>query len=142
MYSTILIPLDNSPTDDTILRHIRPLARLCSSKLILIHVADGHVARNQEALDLADSQEIREDTAYLQRRAEELKGDGFTVSFRIPRGDPAAEILKAADADSVSLIAMATHGHGLIKDALLGTVANAVRHRTGIPVLLVRAPQA
>lgn len=141
MYDTILVPLDNSPTDEIILRHIRPLARLCGSRLVLIHVADGHAARNQSQLNLADSEEIRDDHAYLAARRDELAGEGFGVTFHLPRGDPATEILRIAGEEHVDLIAMGTHGHGLIKDAILGTVANEVRHRTCTPVLLVRAPQ-
>ncbi|MGD0993651.1 MAG: universal stress protein [Gemmatimonadales bacterium] len=39
-----------------------------------------------------------------------------------------------------NLIAMATHGHRLLHDLIRGTVANEVRHRTFVPVLLVRTP--
>src|SRR5215831_14015041 len=46
MYNHILIPLENSPADATILTHIKPLARMTGAKLLLVHVADGWVARN------------------------------------------------------------------------------------------------
>jgi nucleotide-binding universal stress UspA family protein len=35
---------------------------------------------------------------------------------------------------------MATHGHGPFMDFILGSVATSVRHRTTIPVLLIRQP--
>ena len=41
MYHRILIPLENSPADETILAHIKPLARLTKAELLLLHVADG-----------------------------------------------------------------------------------------------------
>jgi nucleotide-binding universal stress UspA family protein len=140
MYRTILIPLENSPADETILRHIRELARLCHSRLVLVHVADGFAARHQDELNLEDSEEIRQDRVYLAQRAEELSRDGFEASFHLARGDPAHEIIEVARKESCDLIAMATHGHGLLKDAILGTVASDVRHRTDVPVLLVRVP--
>lgn len=139
MYKTILIPLDNSAADATILSHIRGLARLAGSRLILVHIADGHVARNQEALNLEDSQEIREDRAYLERVRNELASDGFDVSTILGAGDPAKGILAAAEREGADLIAMATHGHGPIPDMILGSVASAIRHRTSVPVLMVRA---
>ena len=40
MYKHILVPLDNSPTDDVILNHVRPLARLLSARICLVHVAE------------------------------------------------------------------------------------------------------
>ena len=54
MYKHILIPLENSPTDETILKHIRGLARLTSARLTLIHVADGFQARNQKYFGESD----------------------------------------------------------------------------------------
>jgi len=139
MYRTILVPLENSRTDRTILMHIRGLARLAGSRLVLIHVADGFVARNQDQLNLEDSQEIREDRAYLESCRAELAGEGFQVSAVLAKGDPAKEILAAVEREGCDLIAMATHGHGPIPDVILGSVASAVRHKAQVPVLMVRA---
>ena len=139
MYQTILVPLENSWADEAILQHIKPLARMIGSRLILVHVADGVVARNQEQLNLDDSDEIRSDRRYLEERRAGLVGEGFVVSARLACGDPADQIVSVAAEERCDLIAMATHGHRIIKDVVLGSVASAVRHRTEIPVLLVRA---
>lgn len=139
MYQHILVPLDNSPADEAILRHIRPLARLTGGRLTLMHVADGFVARNQRQLGLDDSPEILQDRAYLERRRAELAEEGFSVDAILECGEPAQHIVAVAEHCGCDLIAMSTHGHGLLSDLLLGTVASEVRHRTEIPVLLVRA---
>jgi nucleotide-binding universal stress UspA family protein len=139
MYKRILIPLENSWADEAILSHIRGLARVGPARIWLVHVADGHAARNQEQLNLEDSQEIREDRAYLERRRGELAADGFVTEFELARGEPTAAIVAMAQRINADLIAMATHGHGVVKDLVLGSVASDVRHRTDIPVLLVRA---
>ncbi|MBI5764756.1 MAG: universal stress protein [Planctomycetes bacterium] len=139
MYKTIMVPLDNSPADRTILAHVRELARLMKSRLILIHVADGHAARNKESLNLDDSEEIRGDREYLETCRSDLAADGFEVRVLLEMGDPVAEILAAAGREQPDLIAMATHGHRFIKDTILGSVASSLRHRTGIPILMIRA---
>jgi len=139
VYRTILIPLENSAADQEILRHIRPLAKFHGSQLILVHVADGFVARYQTQLDLQDSEEMNKDRAYLDRCMQELQGEGFTVSACLEQGEPAKRIVHVAQQRGCDLIAMSTHGHGVVKDLLLGSVAEAVRHRTDIPVLMVRA---
>jgi len=59
MYKHILIPLENSPADETILIHIKSLARMAGAKLLLVHVADGWVARNFDQLKLAESEEMK-----------------------------------------------------------------------------------
>ncbi|HEY9479167.1 MAG TPA: universal stress protein, partial [Gemmatimonadaceae bacterium] len=53
-------------------------------------------------------------------------------------GDPAREIAAAAEREGCDLIAMSTHGHRFFSDLVYGSVAEAVRHRSMVPVLLVR----
>lgn len=142
MYRRILVCLENSETDRHIVEHVRALARHSGASLVLIHVADGWAARNIKHLDLRESEEMREDRAYLDRVAADFARDGLQAEALLATGDPADEITAAADREQCDLIAMATHGHRLIGDVIHGSVANAVRHRTLVPVLLVRAPGA
>ena len=138
MYRHILIPLENSDADKTILAHIKPLARLTSAKLLLVHVADGWVARNFNRLELAESEEMKQDRAYLERRTAELSAEGFTCAAVLALGEPSDEIIKLAREKDVDLIAMTTHGHRLISDILYGATADKVRHAVDVPVLLVK----
>lgn len=138
MYRHVLVALENSSYDDAILTHVRGLAALCSARVTLIHVADGFAARNMQALKLRESEEMRVDREYLDRRASELAGASLEVDAILASGDPAAEICAAAERERCDLIAMATHGHGFLNDVVRGSVANQVRHKTLVPVLLVR----
>ena len=45
MYDTILVTLDGTPTDRAIIEHIKQLAKLAHSRLVLLHVADGWAAK-------------------------------------------------------------------------------------------------
>jgi nucleotide-binding universal stress UspA family protein len=140
MYQKILIPLDNSPTDQTILHHIRSLAKLTKAVLILVHVADGFGARLQDQLNLADSEEMKKDQAYLDNHNKELVAEGFKVKSILVQGkEPVDGILNVAKEEKCDLIAMATHGHGFVKDVILGSVADTLRHRTNIPILMIRS---
>jgi nucleotide-binding universal stress UspA family protein len=139
MYRNILIPLENSGADETILTHIKPLARMAGAKLLLVHVADGWVARNFQQLKLAESEEMKEDREYLESRTRELTDEGFVCDAVLALGEPSDEIIKLARERSVDLIAMTTHGHRLISDILYGATADKVRHAVDVPVLLVRA---
>jgi len=142
MYKRILVPLEHSSYDETILGHVRALARLCGSTLVLVHVADGWVARNIQNLNLRESEEMREDRAYLTEARENLEGDGFKVEALLAAGDPAQEIAAAAERERCDLIAMATHGHKGLGDIIHGTTANALRHLTEVPILMVRGVKA
>ena len=139
MYTRILVPVEHSDADRTILDHVQPLARMCGATIVLLHVADGWAARAYDDLKLRDSKEIQEDRAYLDRVAAELERQGFAVESRLAMGEPAAEIVKAVDAVQADLVAMATHGHGFVKDILLGATVDKVRHQIKVPVLLLQA---
>ena len=139
MYKRILVPLEHSPYDETILAHIRKLARHCGASLVLIHVADGWAARNVKQLHLRESEEMREDREYLERIADSLESEGVSAECVLAGGNPGEEIAEAAVRESCDLIAMSTHGHRFLQDLLYGSVANEVRHISRVPVLLVRA---
>jgi nucleotide-binding universal stress UspA family protein len=138
MYKTILVPVENRETDETILRHIRPLAKLTNARLMLVHVADGWAARNFEHLKLQESEEMRHDREYLAGLEKKLRAEGFEVSSVLAMGEPATEIIKLARTEPVELIAMSTHGHRFISDLLYGSTADKVRHSVDIPVLLLK----
>ena len=139
MYKRILVPLEHSPYDETILSHVRKLAGHCGASLVLIHVADGWAARNVRQLHLRESEEMREDRAYLEQLCGRLTAEGFDADAVLAGGDPATEIAAAAEREGCDLIAMATHGHRLLEDVVRGSTATALRHTTKIPILMVRA---
>lgn len=139
MYKKILVALENSHADQALLPHIAEFARQLGSELLLMHVADGWVARNYNRLNLAESAEMKGDRVYLEEKAAELRKTGLTVTAHLALGDPAPEILKAAAREHCDLIAMTMHGHRFLGDLVFGSTIHEVRHKTTIPVLLVRA---
>jgi nucleotide-binding universal stress UspA family protein len=139
MYRRILVAVENSPADRTIVSHVSELARLTGASLLLVHVADGWAARNFDQLKLRESEEMKTDRDYLDRLQAELEGRGLKVETRLAMGDPADELVKVSEEQGVDLIAMSTHGHRFVKDVLLGATADKVRHLVRVPVLLLRA---
>ena len=141
MYRKILVALENSVADKSLLPHVEQLAGLLGSELLLVHVADGWAARHFEQLKLAESEEMTSDRRYLEETAGRLRAAGLRVSFHLALGDPATGILKTAKAEQCDLIAMTTHGHRLIGDIIYGSTIENVRHRSDVPLLVVRASQ-
>lgn len=139
MYRKILVALENTRTDEAILAHIEPLARLMGSELVLVHVADGWVARNLNQLNLAESQEMREDREYLDRMRARFVDGGIPAQAVLLVGEPADAIVRLAQETGADLIAMSTHGHRFLGDLIYGSTASRVRHTVQIPVLLLRA---
>ncbi len=137
MYRRILVAVENSPADRTILAHVRELAKLTGAEILLVHVADGWAARYFDQLKLRESDEIKADRAYLDQLASSL-GE-FRVSTELAMGDPATELIRLAEERHADLLAMSTHGHRFLNDLIRGTTVSKVRHMVKIPVLLLRA---
>jgi nucleotide-binding universal stress UspA family protein len=137
MYETILVTLDGTPSDRAIIEHVKQLAKLAHSRLVLLHVADGWAARTYGPD--AVSPEIAEDTAYLKRVREEYQSAGISTEAELAYGDPADQIIKWVEQKQCDLVAMSTHGHRFLADLFLGSTATRVRHSIGVPILLLRA---
>ena len=137
MYKIILVTLDGTPTDQAIIAHVKQLAKLAQSRVVLLHVADGWAARTYGPD--AVSPEITEDTAYLDKVRAEFESAGFRAEAELAYGDPVTEIVKWVQQKGCDLVAMSTHGHRFIADILLGTTASRVQHSVSVPVLLLKA---
>jgi nucleotide-binding universal stress UspA family protein len=137
MYDTILVTLDGTPTDRAIIEHVKELAKLAHSRLVLLHVADGWAARTfgPDAV----SPEITEDSAYLEKVRVEFQSSGIPAQAELAYGEPAEQIVKWIQQKGCDLVAMSTHGHRFLADLFLGTTATRVQHRISVPVLLLRA---
>jgi nucleotide-binding universal stress UspA family protein len=137
MYKTILVTLDGTPSDRAIIEHIKHLAKLAHSRLVLLHVADGWAARTYGPD--AISPEITEDIAYLEKIRAEFLSAGIDATPELAYGDPGKEIVKWVEQKGCDLVAMSTHGHGFLADLFLGSASHRVRHSIRVPVLLLRA---
>jgi nucleotide-binding universal stress UspA family protein len=137
MYKTILVTLDGTASDRAIIEHVKPLARLMESQIVLLHVADGWAARTYGPD--AVSREIAEDTEYLEKVREELQAAGIPTQAELAFGDPAKEIIRWVQKKGCDLVAMSTHGHRFLADVFLGATASRVQHSISVPVLLLRA---
>lgn len=138
MYKKILVAIENSDADRTILEHVEPLARLTGARLLLVHVADGWAARHYDELKLRESEEMKGDREYLAGLMAGLQQRGLDVDATLRMGDPAKEICRLAEEEGVDLIAMATHGHRGVSDVIHGQTVDAVRHKVKMPVLLLK----
>ena len=128
MYRRILVAVENSPADATILAHVRQLAALTGAEILLVHVADGWAARYFDDLKLRESEEITADRQYLE-----------SLAAGMPELRVSTELIRLVEQRQVDLLAMSTHGHRFLDDLFRGTTVSKVRHMVKVPVLLLRA---
>ncbi|MCE9609515.1 MAG: universal stress protein [Chthoniobacter sp.] len=138
MYRKILVALDTTASDQELLPHITRLALLVKAELLLLHVADGWVARNFNQLNLAESEEMKADWSYLEETAARLRAEsGLVIETRLALGGPPGQILHVAETEACDLIAFASHGHRLVGDIIHGSTIETVRHKARVPILVV-----
>lgn len=137
MYKTILVTLEASPTDRAIIDHIKSLAKILNSTVVLLHVATGVPAQYHGAG--AGGQEVNEDRNYLERIRAEFESEGIAAKAELSFGGPVKEIVRWVEQKGCDLVAMSTHGHQFVADLLFGATASKVQHSISVPVLLLRA---
>ena len=137
MYKQILLALDASATDRPIVEHVKQLAGIMGSRIVLLRVATGPPAQFYGA-DAA-GKEVDEGRLYLDSVRREFEAAGIAATAEMGYGEPAREIIKYANEKDCDLVAMGTHGHKLLADLLFGATASRVQHNLSIPVLLLRA---
>jgi manganese transport protein len=137
MYDTILLTLDNSPADRAIIDHVKELATTLHSRVVLLHVATSVPA--QWNGPEAGGEEIAKIQKYLGSVCAEFEVAGVPATRELAYGDPVKQIVKWVQERGCDLLAMGTHGHGLVGDLLYGTTASRVQHSISVPVLLLRS---
>jgi len=131
VYKKILVTIDCSPVDDIIVEHVAALALQNSAKVYLLHIVHSHT--------LDQDRTLREQAqAELKRHHEVLLRQGVDATILLRSGEPEKEILAEIENKDYDLVAMATHGHTFMADALLGSVSKSLKHKVRVPLLLLR----
>jgi len=136
----ILVALDGSPLSESVLPAVRPLAG-GTVELVLVRVAPAtpEPVYPPRRPDAEPAPADAESDAYPAAVAARLAGAGLCARvMNVTNDDPVEGLLGAAAAIDADVIALATHGRGGLRRALLGSVADRVVRRAGRPVLLHR----
>ncbi len=136
MYKKILMPLDGTATDRVIIEHVKQLAGVLRSHVVLFHVATSAAAQWHGAE--AGGEEVEKGRAYLDKIKHEFDGAGVSAETELAYGEPVREIVKHIQEKGCDLVAMGTHGHRGVADLFLGSTASPVQHSVDVPVLLLR----
>jgi manganese transport protein len=131
----IAAALGRDDSDTAVVSRALSLAKTDKAMLTLIHVADSAVAHVYDT-DVYD-EHTRDDEQYLLQIADEVRSTGVAVEIALAFGDPAKELVAFARSHKVDILVMGSHGHRLLGDLLWGETVDPVRHRVGIPVLVV-----
>ncbi len=132
MYENILLLMDCSPVDEAILDHVVELAKIHKSRVHLFHVVHAHTLDQQRIM-------VERAEECLSRAQARIEREHIPVTSSFSEGEPSEVVLMKACEFDCDLVALATHGHKGISDALLGSVSQKLKHDCDKPILLLRA---
>ena len=131
LYKEILVAIDCSPVDETIIEHVSALALQLGATLHLLHIVHSHT--------LDQERYFREQSIIiLERYRNQLQAEGIEARTVIRSGEPEKEILREIEENGYDLLAMALHGHRLPERILFGSVSRTLREKITIPLLLIK----
>ena len=130
VYHKILVTMDCSPVDNSVIKHVAALAVQNGAQVVLLHVVHSHTLDQDRSL--REKAEI-----ILNSHSKILQAQGIDVKVVLRSGEPDPEILDEIRKENYDLVAMATHGHSFLGDILFGSVSRTLKHRINIPLLLI-----
>ena len=134
MFNRILVPLDGSKLAKQVFPAVAELAIAFGSEVVIVGVCDHEDKKEGQACRL-----------YINDEAEQLKGrlSGSSSTLRtiVLFGKPAEQILSYAEVNKVDLIIMSCFGHSGIMPWSMGSTANKVLKKTGVPLIVVRSKE-
>ena len=142
-WKRILCPVDFSDASRSALQVASELARRFDGELTVFHAypLPGYTLPEGTVLPATGMlQELAEQTdALLERwKADALKDGAPRVGTDKSVGEPAVEIVAAAEEGKYDAIVVGTHGRTGLAHVLLGSVAERVVRRATMPVVTVR----
>ena len=154
MFKRILVPLDGSRLSGGALSYAIDIAKRYQSKLIVMRVVppatvvpsstateigiDPAAARIAvQSARIQDRANVMRVRKYLQQKLRAITGQDIEGAYHIAVGEPGKSIIRHSAEAKVDLIVMMTSGKGGLKRAILGSVADEVVRKAGVPVLLL-----
>jgi len=149
----ILYATDLSKNSSYAFLYATDIARRYSAKIVILHViesipsyAEAYARITDETKRKQEEESVEDLKKHLQgfcKKAEAQIGPPcveLVSKILVLRGHPPEEILNTGNEEGCDAIILGTHGKGFLANTFLGSVSNAVLHRTRKPVFIIPLP--
>jgi nucleotide-binding universal stress UspA family protein len=135
----IIVPVDFSVGDDSVVRMALSMARDFDAHVIVAHVEEPPLTYAAGEMYYGVPTPERPE---LRNMLEGVvpANPGVELELRLVTGDPAMAIVELAEEENADMIIMGTHGRTGLTRLVMGSVAEAVVRRANCPVLTCRIP--
>jgi nucleotide-binding universal stress UspA family protein len=139
MLERILVPLDGSLRSELILGQLGRLLHGKDVQVLLLRVLPPDVQPKGSPLSGFLKEERGAAEKYIDDLVERVRQGGARAKGYVIGGEVAPVILKVAETEKSTLIAMTTHGRSGLSRWIMGSVAEKVVRGSSVPVLVVRS---
>jgi nucleotide-binding universal stress UspA family protein len=137
-FQNILFPIAFSRREEAAAPFVLSMAQRYQARISVLHVLQPpppvYAGMNMIYPEAFDCAEVLEDLRADLRKFAEANLPKAEVECVVESGDPADVISRYTKGKAVDVIAMPTHGYGIFRRALLGSVTAKVLHDSAIPV--------
>lgn len=129
LINRIVIPLDGSHRSGTILPALQPFAKALDARVQFVTVVSPTAKESLPVEVVAKN---------LFKEQKEMEESGVRTDMTVRYGDPAEEVIRLADQEEHTLVALSTHGRTGLDKVLYGSVAEKILRKGTFPMLVVR----
>ena len=138
---TIIVGLDGSKGTQAAARWAATQAQRTGERVIAAYVVPRTELWSMSAVQINIDKILAEFQTLLDGRwTAPLRKAGVGYTTRLIRGDPATELLRLAEREHATLLALGSKSHSSLTDLIIGGTVHKVINRATIPVVLVPTP--
>ncbi|MGR9073114.1 MAG: universal stress protein [Gammaproteobacteria bacterium] len=138
----LLAAIDFSDSSKIVVEKLKSFSAAFSAKVWLLHVADpdpdfvGYDIDTKTMRDVV-AKRYHKEHKRLQKIGEELRNEGIDCTAILIQGPTVETILEQISKLSIDLVVLGSHGKGLLKRMLIGSISEEVLHKSQTPVLII-----
>lgn len=134
----ILVPMDGSKTSFRALDNAIEIARACQATILGINVISFLPTEFMPAVVPYRIYQKKDAGKFLEKAKTLAAKKGILFKYAITYGSPVEQILSIAKTKKIDLIVIGARGKARLSEIFLGSVSNAILHKSSIPVLIVK----
>jgi nucleotide-binding universal stress UspA family protein len=134
----IIVPMDGSKTSFKALDEAIEIARACHATILGFHAISFLPTGMMPSVVPYQIYQKKEAGKFMEAAKLRAAKKGILFKYAIAFGNPVEQILGMAKAKKIDLIVIGARGKGRLKEIFLGSISNAILHKSSVPVLLVK----
>jgi nucleotide-binding universal stress UspA family protein len=134
----ILVPMDGSKTSFRALDSAVEIARACHATILGVHVISFLPTEFMPAVVPYKIYQKKEAGKFMEKAKVSAAKRGILFKYVITYGSPIDQIIGLTKSKKIDLVVIGARGKGRLAEVFLGSVSNAILHKSAVPVMIVK----